>query len=836
MADDKKVLEDYLKVTNGQDLIDLGVVPKTSSEHLALITINRLRALRDATLAQITDEMLGRWVPAFEETYSETDKIEDPDEILKAARNGMTVVSTGKVAEDNTIEKGYVGRIVGRKEKGNEDQYDLFGIEWENPVMKGWFLGDARFPDVEVDLKAFQRGNKLLINGNPVERQMAKDGHGWWCDPTQFDLLLNDKVRKPIGFGLIGSVRQGKQFGHEIKITQEYNDGNFVIPAGITAKLIVYDDQNKTMKVETSTAIAGKKVFDLSLKKDFYKNVVASSLGQYRPKEKEEAVREEVFKTFLPGTTLTQETMTDLLVGLTMGAGKGAGKGGRVQEGTRDMFLHGPPGSGKSTASKDLERIAGQQGIIPIVKHPDGKICKVQCNPASLYDLEFAKKVPPCKECMMAYDLEFKDTGRFRLPKPRDVKVLIAKYGEGRGVEKKEGTTDLRRQNLAGYKLPSFGNSGEMLVALLLALKKPDLDAGEISKLLKGDSEHNDYDPEGFHPGALLRVNNGFLRFEEIDKTTKPTREGMLEGLQDSTVSPEQLRFNYPAHSVIIATGNDPAVLEEALNDRMIFIPVFYSKDKGVESSIRHKALHGEEAELTDVSLEDTHKEKPLETLRTPMPEVVECAIDALYIKFREEYKGPGSNVISGSGRSKLDALRAARAKLTIDQLFFNSAPQIAGANHAMWGINYAISTRFTFATPEKTREARNALNDWVQKEFPELLKAEENHWWCTIYRSAAVDATQIPEILPNLRSELDSYETPKGITTTAVSNFEKVKSAYDNPDNKKAQLARVRFPFMDYLFRKQPGMSRLNEAQLKDLMGYYIKSMENTTCTLDDY
>ena len=57
----------YFNVRNAGDLLRLKprVVPKTSSQHMALITFHRLKALRDIIGAQVNDEMLGGWVPAL---------------------------------------------------------------------------------------------------------------------------------------------------------------------------------------------------------------------------------------------------------------------------------------------------------------------------------------------------------------------------------------------------------------------------------------------------------------------------------------------------------------------------------------------------------------------------------------------------------------------------------------------------------------------------------------------------------------------------------------------------------------------------------------------------
>jgi hypothetical protein len=56
----------YLDVETGQDLIELGIKPKSSSRQMALVAYSRLTALRDHILAQVEDDSLGNWRPLVE--------------------------------------------------------------------------------------------------------------------------------------------------------------------------------------------------------------------------------------------------------------------------------------------------------------------------------------------------------------------------------------------------------------------------------------------------------------------------------------------------------------------------------------------------------------------------------------------------------------------------------------------------------------------------------------------------------------------------------------------------------------------------------------------------
>jgi hypothetical protein len=92
----ESLLEKYVQeVRTGADLVRLGVVPKTSAAHISLMVLKRLQALRDKSLATLSDEMLGAWIPAVKEVTRELDTPEVPkaDEFKKYALPGMRVQS-----------------------------------------------------------------------------------------------------------------------------------------------------------------------------------------------------------------------------------------------------------------------------------------------------------------------------------------------------------------------------------------------------------------------------------------------------------------------------------------------------------------------------------------------------------------------------------------------------------------------------------------------------------------------------------------------------------------------------------------------------------------------
>ncbi|MEK6963367.1 MAG: ATP-binding protein [Nanoarchaeota archaeon] len=432
------MLEDYIDVRTGQDLIDKGVVPKDSSSHLALIVHKRLKALRDHTLASLTNEILGRWQPLIQpetKTFPETTAI---DEIKRTAQIGHRVQGTG--IYDGLDLTGLEGTI-----RTNPDGRGQYGIEFDQPIDKGG------------DLKGLAQ----------------KKDRGWLTAPSAFKLLAGHIVT---GHKLSEGVVADKDLGHRVRFAKAYqgraadSKGNVSmvqIPEDTRGMITEYHPKNSTVTLTLTQALpdqGNRVVYNMPVS-DLEKIAEVSSLGQLEPLQKEQAVNRQVLSDFFPTTALDHSLSEIVILSLLMG---------------KDMIFYGPAGSGKTNLVRDVIGLAKQQRFIFTV---DG--CQVQCNPYSVFDEAFAKVVPPCPECRINYDptpdKRFKKTGLFQRPKPGDVKVVVAKYGEGHGIEFLLGTRAVNRMHLAGYKLPKLDGTTT-------------------------DGRENDYDPEGFRPGILLRA------------------------------------------------------------------------------------------------------------------------------------------------------------------------------------------------------------------------------------------------------------------------------------------------------------------------------------------
>lgn len=616
---------------------------------------------------------------------------------------------------------------------------------------------------------------------------------GYWkpVDPTQFgkDIVVDANL------------------GHRVRLTKAYQGQepdnfreSFQLPAGFTGILKQYQPQRGSLIIKTDGPVPGvhanKRDFGFPLA-TIISTLEVSSLGQETPQDKEELVAEYVMKNIFPKTILDYDLTRRIFTSLEI---------------MRDGIYDGPPGSAKSTLVKDIIAIAKQQGYIFTTG------CKFNCNPFSVFDENFSRVVPPCPECMIKFDTEkdttknFKDTGIFHRPKAKDVSVVVAKYDYGHGIERATGSIKLTGEDLVGYKLPRLDGTTT-------------------------DAIEDNASPEGFKPGKLARANNGIFFFDEMDKPHSSTLDVMLEPLEENTLSSDQLRYQLPAHSLILGTANNNEVFEPWINDRMMLLHIPYTEDVDVAREITKRAYHKLITPLDEVPLPDTHKMDPINLRDVPMPIILENAVNAWYIKFRKEFPptNPNWQQIFGGERCKKDALDYSRGLLATDRRLGLTKipgtnlpmPQIVTQEYAMEGIEFALKALIQNKDPKVRGETRTALNDFVRKHYPEVLEGERNKWWCDVVKQIAVRGSALPEIMENYVAELEIYKTDPDKVPEA---FDKVKQARTSTAAR-VQMATVKLPFMDLLFDQQPHITKITTPQLQELMAYFMKSGEGISC-----
>lgn len=762
------MLEELLKITNGQQLIDSGYVPKTISDHLALVSFLRLQALRDRAKAVVSGGVdLGAWMPAVEPKYEDVDtEITDPAIMGRYIRDGMTVRVNGPV-----------------------DTIDL--TNWEGVVKQV----DSRHRRAAIEFaQEFEGGNDV--------RGTTAANRGYALNFDAMTLLVPDG-KAEVGLKLINSAVADENLGHLVRFPNGYEgpatpvsggyDTTIKFPANHQGTLIGYNADKEIVGIKLGRVEGGGSNQNFFMRLDNLREAMTvSSLGQFEPKRLEDEVKNAALKDFFPRTIMDEDLTYQIITTLIMG---------------RDILLGGPSGSGKSQLMADILSLSQHIDTLPLV---DGTV--MQDNPFSVFDPDgFGKKLEASPMMLLAHDSPiegqhgYEKTNRFTPPKPADVPVVMAHLGLGNGIEMIEGTTAVSRVHIAGQIIPNFQSETPFSI-------------------------------QHFVPGIAQRTNNGILGVDEVDKMRPDARDLFLLMLQGGKVKPDDMRYSTPADNYVVVTCNDMSVLSEALNDRVVIFNQEYSKDPDVAREILLASFYGLTEEISDVAIPSTYNMQPLSLKRIPTPAILDMAMGAFYIKFRQEYKGSGKLDIMGSNRSfTKDAPAAARAKLLIDQVFYgDEVPAIVDETYMMRGIKFALTTRVAQNGRDEHETTRNDLRKWVDDSLPDIIAQERDTWWCEMLKEQALRSSHIDGYEDNMRTELAAYlEGDQDFMDTA---FDGIKKAHEAPNNTKAQRARIVFPVMDYFSRPdvQPFFTDITQPQLHQLISYYMDAYKESSCKLE--
>ncbi|MDO8556707.1 MAG: hypothetical protein Q7R96_06065 [Nanoarchaeota archaeon] len=763
-------VEKYTHIITGQDLIDQGIRPKTPEQGVALITVERLKGLRAIVEADLTNDLLGTWIPVFQPTYTTLGKTIEGAQLQQYARPGWKIT----VKRDNAEINRWNPQIGG---------------------MNGTII-DIQGTAVYVEFDTQQLKNINMTSGttHPQQRQQGEKNVIQFSGSQFFIGEVPEDQRKiEQGFELrTDAVVVHKNNGHLVRFNEDYtyqNPDNYrqniTLPKGTTAILTEYK-KGKFITIKTLGAVKDDKIaanqrnFSLPLE-DRIKNVLqASSLGQKEPEDKEAVIHREVLNKFFPSTVLDVRKEEEVVIGLLTG---------------RDLILYGPPGSGKSNLCKDIVDLTRQQGVLFKVKG-----CQANCNPYSLFDGAFSKLVPPCPACKIEYDPDFKETGRFRRPAPEKVKVQVAAYDFGQNIEKKQMSTATGHADMVGFKLPDMDNGKEATI--------------------------DESNPKGFRPGFLVRTNNGVMWIDELDKIRPTEKDHLLEPLNDNRVLPPGLRYAYPCRSFIVATANSQEKFEGPITDRVLVLPVGYPIDVETNFLIIRRAKYKETIDLKEVPIKDLATREALD-LERPVPVIVGRAISAFYHTLRQTGK-VGDYALEpeqGSIRSNLHAFEAAQAKLVLDEILKDNFPRIITPEYAISGLKHALYSRIQEDNIQTEQNRRNTLEPWIQQTFNERLEEEKRAWWCDTTKALATMATQSPGLQERYEAELAKYaQGDKAI----LEGFRAAREAKKNPADTRKHAKASAYPFMNYLFidgEGQPGIDNVTEAQAPALIKYLLEA-----------
>ncbi len=400
---------------------------------------------------------------------------------------------------------------------------------------------------------------------------------------------------------------------------------------------------------------------------------------------------DEVIRNILPNTIADDEVIEDIVSVLMEGS---------------SPFLFGPPGTGKTTAGRDVRMLFPKRDYVVAD-------CPFQDNPLSLADKTVYNSSKPCPLCVSKYgDLKLLDIADFDPEKtdPSKIPVRMIKFREGRGLTRIQGARDVMPDYL----------SGTLKIGLLNKVTDP-------------------FSPETYAGGKLTYGNNGFGFFDEIAKLPEGSQNALLESFEEKMITPPLTKVSFPANMFVVATSNmeDLPNLIQPLNDRLESIYFGPCKDHEKNKKIM-KTMLTDRKVYVDIDLQKNEmEENVVEKKRESVP-LIPLMLFETGVKMSERYR---SNLEMFSNQPEVGSNRSMRSAIERALIYTsmktddNKMDDVVDVGSLTRGIKSGMMSKMRASSMRQYEEFKQSVEKFLNN-CNKILEEEARKHWCEFYHT----------------------------------------------------------------------------------------------------